>query len=103
MPETVGELNVATSLLTELPVRLRPPGMALLIQLLVLSQVASTGALVHVWPAAKIVFALKERSRSVVEVTAVREEFLNIVGIGECGLFMIRGFEWFVRTVLKED
>src|SRR5580765_2130548 len=49
----IGVLIVTTSLLTVLPVRLIPPGTALATQLFVLIQVASTGALVHVWLAAE--------------------------------------------------
>src|ERR1051326_67063 len=47
-----GVLNVATSLLTVLPVMLSPPGTALPTQLFMLVQVASTGALLQIWLAA---------------------------------------------------
>src|SRR6266705_5194571 len=49
----IGELIVATSLFTVLPVMLIPPGTALATQLFILVQVASTGALVQVWLAAE--------------------------------------------------
>src|SRR5580765_238351 len=53
MPESgMGALKVAVSPFTVLPDRLREPGTALATQLLTLVQVASTGALVHVWLAA---------------------------------------------------
>src|ERR1041385_3069712 len=62
IPETIGELNVATSLLTVLTDILIPPVAALPFQLLVLFQAELMGVLVQVWFAAKIVSGLKSRT-----------------------------------------
>src|SRR4051812_31614743 len=59
----MGALNVVTSLLTVLPVRLRPPGSALPTQLFMFVQVASTGALVHIWLAAFAVPTVASKAR----------------------------------------
>jgi hypothetical protein len=98
----MGELNVAMSLLTVLPVMFRPPGTALPIQLAGRFQADVVGALDHVWLAAKTVTGLRTANKM---AHTVRDVFVSRVnacvgvkcvfmGFQSCGIRRSTAIRW---------